>query len=182
MGERTVEKLSETKTIAVPKDRQAELTKLYRRFLSEANRVDKLQVRRRQALANAADSLLNFMGETDKISGTPFDWEQSILLHFDRNKIVIQNPTLRPVSEQAQGTPYMETINKPPIFKGYSRATGEALCEFKFNGLTSEFEWFALVPEEKWSVKEAESVCRYLEYLNDNREELTRPVRIRPAE
>jgi hypothetical protein len=75
----------------------------------------------------------------------------------------------------------METINKPPIFKGYSRENGEALCEFKFNRLTEEFEWFAVVPEEKWSAEEAESVCRYLEHLNQNREELTREIRIRQA-
>jgi len=94
------------------------------------------------------------------------------------DKIVIQNPTLRPVSEQ---TPYMENINKPPTFKGYSRATGEALCEFKFNCLTEEFEWFTLVPEEKWNAEEAASVCRYLAHLNTNREELTRGIRIRQS-
>jgi hypothetical protein len=60
---------------------------------------------------------------------------------------------------------YIEAVNAPPIFKGYSRATGEAVCEFKFNRLTNEFEWFAVVPEEKWSAEEAESVCRYLDYL-----------------
>jgi hypothetical protein len=76
---------------------------------------------------------------------------------------------------------YIEGINKPPIFKGYLRKTGEAVCEFKFNGLTEEFEWFAVVPEEKWSAEEAESVCRYLEHLNQNREELTRLVRIRQS-
>ena len=77
---------------------------------------------------------------------------------------------------------YIEAVNAPPIFKGYLRETGEAVCEFKFKRLTNEFEWFALVPEEKWSAEEAESVCRYLEHLNENREELTRPVRIRPIE
>jgi hypothetical protein len=76
---------------------------------------------------------------------------------------------------------YIETINAPPIFKGYSRATGEALCEFKFNCLTEEFEWFAVVPEEKWTCEEAESVCRYLAHLNTNREELTREIRIRQS-
>ena len=76
----------------------------------------------------------------------------------------------------------MKESIKPPIFKGYARATGEALCEFKFNCLTEQFEWFAVVPEEKWTAEEAASLCRYLEHLNANREELTRPVRIRPAE
>ena len=76
----------------------------------------------------------------------------------------------------------MEAINVLSSFKGDSRETGEALCEFKFNRLTEEFEWFAVVPEEKWTAEEAASVCRYLEHLNDNREELIRPVRIRPAE
>jgi hypothetical protein len=76
---------------------------------------------------------------------------------------------------------YIQGINKPPTFKGYSRETGEALCEFKYNSLTEQFEWFTVVPEEKWTSEEAESVCRYLEYLNQNREELTREIRIRQS-
>jgi hypothetical protein len=77
---------------------------------------------------------------------------------------------------------YMETINAPPIFKGYSRATGEAVCEFKFDAATERFKWKALLPEDQWSQEMAQSVCRYLEHLNENREELAREIRIRPAE
>jgi hypothetical protein len=166
--------LSENKTIiTVPRNRQAELKSLYRQFLTASNRVDRLQVRRHQSMSAAAESLIQLMGEIDKL-GTQFDWEESYIAEFKRNKVTIQNSTLKPESIQ------MET--EPLSFIGYDRDTGEQLCRFEWDAKAELFRLTALTPtENKWSQEMAASVYRFLDQLNQN-EELTRRARIRPAE
>jgi hypothetical protein len=78
---------------------------------------------------------------------------------------------------------YLETINAPLSFIGCDRETGKQLCRFEWDANAELFRMSALTPtENKWSQEMAASVYEFLDRLNANREELTRPVRIRPAE
>jgi hypothetical protein len=78
---------------------------------------------------------------------------------------------------------YIKAINAPLSFIGCDRDTGKQLCRFEWDANAGLFRLIALTPtENKWSQEMAASVYAFLDRLNENREELTREIRIRPAE
>lgn len=162
--------MSDTRIIkvAVPKDRRAHYRRLHNTFLREAKRCDQLEARLRTRMANAANSLLGMMSETDKISG-PFDWElgRSVLLNYERGQIVIENPTLK-ASIQMETEPNTAEDGRR-AFTGINRESGKPVAKFTWNPATG---WFDLktIHQEKWERESAESIVRFLHTLNNNRE------------
>ena len=95
----------------------------------------------------------------------------------------------RPDSEQethlseanAELNPYIEAVNKPLEYVGYLAKTGEAICRIRWSPERDRFIWTSLVPEDSWTESMHESLFNRLNHLEENKVELTRPLRIRPA-